>query len=217
MRMVQQSLSQKKKNLRNGRTAIGLSAVVVGMVGLAFASEPLYRIFCQVTGYAGTTQVASEAPLKDEALDRIVAVRVDANVNAKLPWRFWPVQREMDVRVGEQALAFFEATNLSDEPIVGTASFNVTPYKAAIHFNKIDCFCFTQQVLMPGQTVQMPVTFFVDGEITKDASAIDLRTITLSYTFFQDEDQSAAEKLVAKKIMGKDEAYNKPVKANSNG
>ena len=215
--MVQKSLSQQKKILRNGRTAIGLSAVAVGMVGLAFASEPLYRIFCQVTGYAGTTQVASEAPLKDEVLDRVVAVRFDANVNAKLPWRFWPVQREINVRVGEQALAFFEATNLSDEPIVGTASFNVTPYKAAIHFNKIDCFCFTQQVLMPGQTVQMPVTFFVDGEITKDASAIDLRTITLSYTFFQDEDQSAAEKLVAKKIMVKEEAYNKPVKANSNG
>ena len=217
MRMVQQSLSQKKKNLRNGRTAIGLSAVVVGMVGLAFASEPLYRIFCQVTGYAGTTQVASEAPLKDEVLDRIVSVRFDANVNTKLPWRFRPVQREINVRVGEQALAFFEATNLSDKPLVGTASFNVTPYKAAIHFNKIDCFCFTQQVLMPGQTVQMPVTFFVDAEMAEDTGAMDLRTITLSYTFFRDEDQSAAVELAAKKIISKEETYNKPVKTNSKG
>jgi len=202
---------------RNGGTAVGLFAVVIGMVGLAFASEPLYRIFCQVTGYAGTTQVASEAPLKDEVLDRIVSVRFDANVNTKLPWRFRPVQREINVRVGEQALAFFEATNLSDKPLVGTASFNVTPYKAAIHFNKIDCFCFTQQVLMPGQTVQMPVTFFVDAEMAKDTGAMDLRTITLSYTFFRDEDQSAAEELAAKKVMVKEETYNKPVKTNSKG
>ena len=202
-------MAQRENDYKKRGTALVLFSIVAGMVGLAFASEPLYRIFCQVTGYAGTTQIAEAVPQNVKVSDRIISVRFDANVNSKLPWRFRPVQRESNVRVGEQVLAFFEATNLSDEPIVGTASFNVTPYKAAIHFNKIDCFCFTQQVLKPGQTVQMPVTFFVDGEITKDASAIDLRTITLSYTFFQDEDQSATEKLVAMNVVTKEEAYRK--------
>ena len=130
---------------------------------------------------------------------------------------FKPVQREIKVRLGEQALAYFEATNDSDQPLVGTASFNVTPYKAAIHFNKIDCFCFTQQVLKPGQTMKMPVTFFIDPELAKDSGADDLRTITLSYTFFQDDDQSAVEKLAAKRIDAKDDVNFKKAVTSRNG
>ena len=196
---------QRENDYRKRGTAFVLFSVVAGMVGLAFASEPLYRIFCQVTGYAGTTQVAAFVPKSNEVLKRMVAVRFDANVNSNMPWSFKPVQREIKVRLGEQALAYFEATNDSDQSLVGTASFNVTPYKAAIHFNKIDCFCFTQQVLKPGQTMKMPVTFFIDPELAKDSRADDLRTITLSYTFFQDDDQSAVENLAARRIDAKDD------------
>ena len=167
------------------------------MGSFAYASEPLYRLFCQVTGYGGTTQIADKIIPAAAVVDRVVDVRFDANVNHKLPWRFEPVQKEIRVKVGEQTLAFYEATNISDKPLVGTATFNVTPYKAATHFSKIDCFCFTEQVLRPGQTVQMPVSFFIDPEIVKDKDADDLATITLSYTFFQDQDQSAAEELAA--------------------
>ena len=202
--MIKKTTLQQKSNYRKRGTALVLFSLVAGMVGLAFASEPLYRIFCQVTGYAGTTQVAASVPKSNEVFKRIVAVRFDANVNSKMQWSFRPVQREIKVRLGEQALAYFEATNNSDQPLVGTASFNVTPYKAAIHFNKIDCFCFTQQVLKPGQTMKMPVTFFIDPELAKDSGADDLRTITLSYTFFQDNDQSAVEKLAAKRIDAND-------------
>jgi len=195
-----------KQRAQNGRTALGLFAVVIGMGGLAYASEPLYRLFCQVTGYGGTTQVADAVKPSSEVVDRIVTVRFDANVNRKLPWRFKPVQKEIRVKIGEQALAFYEATNISEKPIVGTATFNVAPYKAATHFSKIECFCFTEQVLKPGQTVQMPVTFFVDPDIVKDKSADDISTITLSYTFFMDQDQTAAEELAAKKRTVKEEA-----------
>ena len=187
--------STSTNKTRNSRTALGLLVVVAGMGSFAYASEPLYRLFCQVTGYGGTTQIADKTMPAAEVVDRVVAVRFDANVNHKLPWRFEPVQKEMRVRIGEQTLAFYEATNISDKPLVGTATFNVTPYKAATHFSKIDCFCFTEQVLRPGQTVQMPVSFFIDPEIVKDKDADDLATITLSYTFFQDQDQSAAEEL----------------------
>ena len=215
--MIKKTTLQQKSNYRKRGTALVLFSLVAGMVGLAFASEPLYRIFCQVTGYAGTTQVAASVPKSNEVLKRIVAVRFAANVNSKMPWSFRPVQREIKVRLGEQALAYFEATNNSDQPLVGTASFNVTPYKAAIHFNKIDCFCFTQQVLKPGQTMKMPVTFFIDPELAKDSSADDLRTITLSYTFFQDDDQSAVEKLAAERIDAKDDVNSKKAVTNRNG
>ena len=196
--MLNNTLNQKT---RNSRTAVGLFLIVAGMGALAYASEPLYRLFCQVTGYGGTTQIADKITPVAVVVDRVVDVRFDANVNHKLPWRFEPVQKEIRVKIGEQALAFYEATNVSDKPVVGTATFNVTPYKAATHFSKIDCFCFTEQVLRPGQTVQMPVSFFIDPEIVKDKDADDLATITLSYTFFQDQDQSAAEELAAQTIF----------------
>ncbi len=188
---------------RNGVTAVILFGLVAGMTGLAFASDPLYRIFCKVTGYGGTTQVA-EAPAESTIIDQMVTVRFDANVNKSLPWRFRPVQNTVKVRLGEQALAFFEATNVSDKPIVGTATFNVAPFKAGEYFNKIECFCFTEQVLKPGQTVQMPVTFFVDPAIIKDRNTVDVKTITLSYTFFAGEDQSEAQKLQTTSVISND-------------
>ena len=161
-----------------------LVAVAGGMVGLAFASVPLYRLFCQVTGYGGTPRVAVGADA-GAALDREITVRFDATVNSALPWRFRPVQREMRVRLGEPALAFFAAANVSDAPVVGTATFNVTPAKAARFFVKTQCFCFTEQRLAAGEEASMPVSFFVDPEILADANARDVDTITLSYTFFR--------------------------------
>ena len=178
---------------RNVQIALGLGVVLGGMLGLAFASEPLYRIFCQVTGYGGTTQVADNVQATSINTDRMVTIRFDANVNHKLPWRFTPSQKQMKVRVGEAALAMYEATNTSNRTLVGTATFNVTPYTAATHFNKIECFCFSEQLLRPGEKIQMPVAFFIDPEIIEDRDADDLSAITLSYTFFLDQDQSAAE------------------------
>ena len=175
---------------RNGATAAAAFVVVAGMIGLAYASVPLYRWFCQVTGFGGTTQVAETAPLK--VLDRVITVRFNADVNGKLPWAFQPVQREVKVRLGEQALAFYQARNDADAPIVGTATFNVTPPKAGAYFNKVECFCFTEQRLDPGRSVDMPVTFFVDPEMVNDRNLDDVTTITLSYTFFKAPDQSGA-------------------------
>ena len=190
-------LSRQNTNhkIRNKYTGLWLATIAIGMVGLAFASEPLYKLFCEVTGYAGTTKVAANAISNDNILERVIEIRFDSNVNAKLPWRFRPLRNGVKVKIGEEVLAFYEATNLSDKPIVGTALFNVTPYTAAQYFNKIECFCFTEQVLKPGETVQMPVTFYVDPNIKNDGWENDLKTITLSYTFFMAEDQSAAGKI----------------------
>ena len=190
---------------RTKLTAYALVGLIAGMGALVAAAEPMYRAFCQVTGFGGTTRIADQlkpaAPV-DIAAAGYVTVRFDANTNANLPWRFRPVQNELRVRVGEQVLAHFEATNLSGRPIAGTATFNVTPYKTARYFNKIECFCFTEQVLGPGETAQMPVTFFVDREILKDAGAKGESTITLSYTFFADKDQSAAREAEAEQRAG---------------
>ena len=157
------------------------------MVGLAYASVPLYRLFCQVTGYGGTTQQAARAPgaLSGPAGERLITVRFNADTSSKLPWLFKPSQKEVSVKLGEQALAFFEATNRSKEGTSGSAVFNVTPLKAGKYFNKIACFCFDEQHLEPGQAVDMPVTFFIDPEMVKDPNLDDVDTITLSYTFFR--------------------------------
>ncbi len=162
--------------------AIGLACVVAGMAGLAYASVPLYRLFCQVTGYGGTTQVAAAAPGVRQA--RRITVRFDATVSPSLPWRFEPVARAVEVAVGEERLAYFSATNLSDRPATGMATFNVTPHKAGLYFKKIACFCFDRQVLEPGESVEMPVSFYVDPEIAGDPNLDEVKTITLSYTFF---------------------------------
>lgn len=162
-----------------------LTGLVAVMLALSFAAVPLYRLFCQVTGYAGTTQRAEKGA--DRVLDRTVEVRFDANVARDMPWRFRPVQNALTVRIGESMLAHYEATNSTSKPIVGTATFNVTPEAAGSYFNKIECFCFTEQILEPGQTVDMPVTFFIDPAIVDDPEARNIEEITLSYTFFRSQ------------------------------
>ena len=167
---------------RHSLVALSLAALVAGMVGLAFASVPLYRMFCQVTGYGGIPQRAEKAP--GEVLDRTIRVRFDGNVDHGLPWTFAPVQQTMDVKIGETALAFFKASNNSSVPVSGRAIFNVSPELAGRYFTKIECFCFKQQTLAAGQTVDMPVTFFVDPKFVEDEDTKDISEITLSYTFY---------------------------------
>lgn len=167
------------------KTAIQMAAIVVTMGSLAWASVPFYSWFCQVTGFGGTTAVSTVAP--DAVLDQTITIRFDATVSPELQWSFKPVARVMDIRIGETGLAFYEATNLSDRPIAGSATYNVAPYEAGGFFTKIDCFCFTEQVLQPGETVMMPVTFYVDPEIVTDRDAKYVHHITLSYTFYETE------------------------------
>jgi cytochrome c oxidase assembly protein subunit 11 len=176
---------------RRKRLTVAVSAsVIVGMLGLTAAAVPLYRLFCQATGYGGTTQRAEAAPGRE--LERTITVRFNADVDPDLPWSFAPEQRQMEVRIGEQNLAFYAARNRSDHPIVGQATYNVTPFKAAPYFTKIACFCFDEQTLQPGEAVDMPVSFYVDPGIVSDPNTRDVHTITLSYTFFLLEDASEA-------------------------
>ena len=170
---------------RHYTVAVTCAFVVLSMIGLSFAAVPLYRLYCQATGFAGTTQKA-EKP-SDVVLDRTITLHFDANVARDLTWHFEPVQRTIDVKIGENVLAFYRATNTSDRPLTGTAVFNVTPEAAGIHFNKVECFCFTEQRLEPGQSVDMPVSFFVDPAIVDDEDANNLLELTLSYTFFRSE------------------------------
>ncbi len=161
------------------------------MTGLAFASVPLYRLFCQVTGYGGTTQVAEAAP--GRVSERRITVRFNADVNPKLPWNFQPLERAVTLRVGEPGLAFYRAVNLTDQPVSGTATFNVTPLKAGQYFNKTQCFCFDEQRLEAGEAVEMGVSFFIDPAILEDRNLDDVTTVTLSYTFFRSlEDEADA-------------------------
>lgn len=175
---------------RNRYTAVLASAVVVAMVGAAYASVPLYRLFCQVTGYGGTTNVAAAAP--GAAGERIITVEFDANVSGALPWDFRPAQRRVDVRVGEEGLAFYTAANPTQRPVTGSATFNVSPAKAGKYFSKVACFCFTEQTLQPGQSVDMGVAFFVDPAILDDRDLAEVNRITLSYTFFETGGAEAA-------------------------
>ena len=169
----------------NRKTVAVLLGVGVFMLGMSFAAVPLYDLFCRVTGYGGTTSVAETG--SDRVLDREVTVLFDASKDRGFPWEFKPVQNRMKVKIGETGLAFYEATNKSDRPVAGAASYNVTPFSAGGFFTKIDCFCFNEQVLQPGETVQMPVTFYVDPEIMDDPEASLVHTITLSYTFHEIE------------------------------
>jgi len=176
---------QSRRNGKKGATAVVLFGVVAGMVGLAFASVPLYELFCRVTGYGGTPQLeVADGDVETLANARTIKIRFDSNVNGKLPWKFRPVQREIETQVGAQVLAFYEARNVSEKAVTGTSTFNVTPFKAGPYFNKTDCFCFTEQLLEPGQEVAMPVSFFVDPAIFDDPNTAEVTTITLSYTFF---------------------------------
>jgi cytochrome c oxidase assembly protein subunit 11 len=189
-----------RQSRRKAATATILAGVVAGMVGLSFAAVPLYRMFCQVTGYGGTTQRAETAP--GAIGERVITVRFNADVDPNLPWQFEPEQTAVSVRVGEQGLAFFKATNLSKQAIVGQALFNVTPLKAGLYFDKVQCFCFSAQRLEPGQTAELPVTFFVDPGIVKDRNLDDVQTITLSYTFFRDKDAEEHDKASGKTAAG---------------
>ncbi|MFN3262583.1 MAG: cytochrome c oxidase assembly protein [Pikeienuella sp.] len=177
-------------SVRNRKTMFGLAGLGVFMLGMSFAAVPLYDLFCRVTGYGGTTSVSDTAP--DVILDREVTVRFAASVERGMPWSFRPVETSMTVRIGETGLAFYEATNPTDRPVAGTASFNVTPFSAGGHFTKIACFCFTEQVLQPGESVKMPVTFYVDPSIMEDEEAALVHTITLSYTFHETDMPEAA-------------------------
>ena len=168
---------------QNTRVALYAVGVVIFMGAMAWVSVPFYDWFCRVTGYGGTTATAEQGA--SEVLDRTMTVRFDASQERGMPWEFKPVQQEMEVRIGETGLAFYEAYNPTDRPVAGQASYNVTPYVAGGFFAKIDCFCFTEQVLEPGERVQMPVSFYVDPEIVDDRDAKFTKSITLSYTFYE--------------------------------
>ena len=173
------SLAQK-----NGRTAAIAALMVVAMVGLAYASVPLYRLFCQVTGFGGTPMRASEVDAALAPTGKIIQVRFDANTNSALPWTFKPEEHVAKAAIGARKMAFYTAKNLGDKPVTGTATFNVTPSQAGQYFTKIQCFCFTEQTLKPGEEVRMPVVYFVDPKILDDPDAAKIDEITLSYTFY---------------------------------
>ena len=173
---------------RNDRVLMLCVGVVVGMIGLSYASVPLYRIFCQVTGFAGTPKTYSEA--SQTVADGTVQVRFDANVGQGLAWEFAPKNVSMTVRLGENNLAYYRAHNYAGMAVAGTATFNVTPVKAAKYFNKIQCFCFTRQELKAGQATDMGVSFFVDPAIATDPETKDVTAVTLSYTFFPDKSET---------------------------
>jgi cytochrome c oxidase assembly protein subunit 11 len=165
------------------RVVISLVAVVAGMTALSFAAVPLYRIFCAQTGYGGATKRAVAA--SHDVRDRQITVRFDANISSALNWDFAPEQREVTLKMGENSLALFRATNKSSQALTGTATFNVTPEIAGSYFNKVQCFCFTEQTLAPGQSADFPVSFFVDPAMLEDPDAKNIEEITLSYTFFR--------------------------------
>lgn len=168
---------------RNARTALFAFLLVFGMIGLAYASVPLYRMFCQATGFAGTPIRADNAAAPGDT-GHMISVRFDANTSSALPWRFAPVDTHRQVAIGARNIALFTARNLADRPVTGTATFNVTPAQAGQYFTKIQCFCFTEQRLTPGQEVQMPVVFFIDPKILDDPDTRGISEITLSYTFY---------------------------------
>jgi len=179
----------------NRRVALGLIGIVGLMGGVAFASAPLYRLFCAVTGYGGTPQIGpSTAP---GASTRMITVRFDANTNPSLPWEFKPEQREVRLPLGEERLAFYRARNVAATPVTGMAVYNVTPEKVGRYFHKVACFCFAEQTLEPGQSMEFPVSFWVDPKLAEDRGTADVTTITLSYTFFRNMDDATKTGAVA--------------------
>ena len=180
-----------QRDKTNNRLLAVVAVVAMSMVGLAYASVPLYKLFCQVTGFGGTTQIATQAPEKALITVEPLAVRLDANVNPQLNWSFVPVQQEVSLKPGEEVTAIYRATNIGTTPSTGTATFNVTPQKAGPYFMKIECFCFTEQTLKPGESVDMPVRFFLDSEIVSDINTSDIDEIVLSYTFFKAMDNTS--------------------------
>jgi cytochrome c oxidase assembly protein subunit 11 len=170
-------------NDANTRTALKAAGVVLMMGSLAWASVPLYDWFCRTTGFGGVTQSSDTA--SDIILDQTMKVRFDASLERGMPWEFQPVVREVEIKIGETGLAFYEAYNPTNRPVMGTASYNVTPFDVGAYFTKIACFCFEEQLLAPGERLQMPVTFYIDPEIVNDRDAKYAKVITLSYTFYE--------------------------------
>ncbi len=163
-------------------TVISLAGAAVGMLALSFAAEPLYSTFCRVTGFGGTTQIADAPP--SAVIDRPIRVRFDANAATDIPVDFKPTEEFVDAKLGETILSFYEVTNISDAPIRAVAAYNVAPYKAGKYFNKVECFCFKEKTLQPGRTERLPVIFFVSPELADDRYASDVKSITLSYTYY---------------------------------
>lgn len=189
-RLGQQDVDAAAKTVRQNRRAVyGCLAALAVMGSITAASPTLYTMFCKATGYGGTTQRADANAGK--VLDRTITVRFDSNIAPGLAWTFEPDVRKMDVKIGETALAFFRATNNSDKPVTGQATFNVTPEAFGAYFNKIECFCFKEQTLQPHQTVEMPVTFFLDPKLVEDSSTALQPEVTLSYSFFAAEHPKA--------------------------
>lgn len=185
----------------NRKTVIALVVVALGMLSLGFSSKYLYEKFCAITGYGGTP---GQAEVNDsQIIDRTVRIYFDANIAPDLPWEFKPEQRYLDVKLGQSGLAYYQVTNWSDEPLVGTANFNVTPIKSAPFFIKTECFCFTEQLIQPGQSMSMPVLFFVDPLLDEDKRYDDIRDMTLSYTFFRVKNPKSLE-TAASAAQGRD-------------
>ncbi len=180
---------------KNQRVALIAASVFFGMIGLSYAAVPLYKAFCQSTGFGGTTQRAEKAP--DKITDQFIMVRFDANTSSALPWEFHPRQTAMKVKIGEQNMAYYDARNIGSNTNTGTAVFNVSPASAGAFFNKIQCFCFTKQTLKAGQAEELPVSFFVDPALLDDADAKNIKEITLSYTFYPSSDPAVQSKSVA--------------------
>ena len=175
----------ERRRWSNRAIAVACLGFFAGMVGMAYASVPLYQLFCQVTGYGGTTQRVEQA--SERILDNMINVRFDANTNG-IGWDFRPKQRQVTIRIGETAQSAYEATNEMSSPTAGTATFNVTPQWAGAYFNKVECFCFTETTLQPGESLDMPVVFFVDPDIVDAPEFTGISTLTLSYTFFPVDD-----------------------------
>ena len=194
------------------KTAAQMVGVVIFMGALAWASVPFYDWFCRVTGFGGITQVADSG--SEIVLSETVKVRFDASLERDMPWEFKPSQREIEIQIGATGLAFYEAYNPTDKPVAGSASYNVTPYEVGGFFSKIDCFCFEEQVLMPGERVQMPVTFFVDPEIVEDRDAKYTKVITLSYTFYEKDISPQPAKV---SVNTKSNFNQLPTEGNPNG
>lgn len=193
---------------RNSRILLGVFAVVTGMIVLSFASVPLYNVFCRVTGFGGTTQVATEEQAPVQILERRITVKFNGDIASDLPWEFKPDQREITIHVGQQTKISYSARSETTVPTGGTAMFNVTPDKAGKYFHKIQCFCFAEQVLKPGERVVMPVLFYIDPAIAEDRNLDDVKTITLSYSFFKSESEALEQAL--------EDFYNQPSSAAEN-
>lgn len=185
--------TQQEMVKKNARTGFIVMGVVCAMIALSFASVPLYTLFCQVTGYGGTTQRADALP--DQVLDREVTIHFNADTGRLMPWVFKPEQREVKVKLGQRGFTNFYAKNETAEPVAGTAIYNVTPLKVGKYFHKVQCFCFDEQLLKPGEAVDMPVLFYVDPKMADDPNLDDVKTITLSYTFFKTETKELEDAL----------------------